>query len=131
MNHKVRRKDKQFSSSSTTVEAMTARGMGSNHRKGKKKFEKSKIGVQKDLKKNKCAFCREGHSNIDCPKFKPKKESKSKANIAQVYGNNSDYLVIHFLSPLLVTIKRNLIEFWIRVLSITFVPNGSDLLVKN
>ena len=45
VNHEVRRKDKQSSSSSTTAEAVTARGMGSNHWKGKGDFEKSKLMV--------------------------------------------------------------------------------------
>jgi len=83
VNHEVRRTDKQFSSSSTTTEAMTARGMGSNHQKGKGDFEKSKTGGREDLKKNQCNFCKEeGHWKIDCAKLKPKKESKSEANIA-------------------------------------------------
>ena len=70
---------------------MTTKGMGLNHRKGKKEFEKSKIGVRKDLKKNQCAFYREGHWKIACPNIKPKKkESKSEAKIAQAHGNDSD-----------------------------------------
>jgi len=44
MNYEVRRKDKQFSFKSTTAEAMTARGMSSNHRKGNGEFKKSKTG---------------------------------------------------------------------------------------
>jgi len=59
VNHEVRRKDKQSSSISTTIEAMTIRGMGSNHRKGKGDFEKSKTGGREDLKKKQCVFCRE------------------------------------------------------------------------
>ena len=61
VSYEVRRKDKQSSSSSTTIEAMTARGMSSNHRKGKREFGKSKTGGREDLKKNQCTFCREEH----------------------------------------------------------------------
>jgi len=52
VNYKVRRKDKQSSFSSTTTEMMTARGISSNHQKGKRGFGKSKPGGREDLKKN-------------------------------------------------------------------------------
>ena len=64
----------------------------------------------------------------DCSKIKLK-EPKSEANIAHTHGNDSDLLGIHFLSPLLVVVQMNLSEIFIWVLPITFVPNGSDLLV--
>ena len=100
VNYEVRSKDKQTSSKNTTTEAMTTRGMGSNYRKGKGEFEKSKTDGHEDLKKNQCAFCREGHWKIDCPKLKPKKkESKSEANIAKCMVVILTHLVIHFLSP--------------------------------
>ena len=57
----MRKKDKQSSSNGTTAEAMTARGMGPNHRKGKGEFGKFKTGNREELKKNQSAFCREGH----------------------------------------------------------------------
>ena len=61
---------------------------------------------------------------IECPKIKPKKkESKSKVNT-----NDSDSSGIHFLSPLLVDVQRNLSEFWIWVLPIMFVQNENGLL---
>ena len=44
VNHKVRRKDKVSSSNSTTLEALTARGMSFNHQKRKSDVDKSKIG---------------------------------------------------------------------------------------
>ena len=47
MNQELTRKDKQCSSSSTTAEAMTTRGMGSNHRKGKVDFESPKLMIVK------------------------------------------------------------------------------------
>ena len=50
VNYEVRRKDKQSSFSSTTVET--------SHRKGKGRFEKSKTDDREDLMKNKCALCR-------------------------------------------------------------------------
>ena len=92
MNYEVRRKDKQFSFKSITAEAMTARGMGPNHRKGKREFGKSKSDGCEELKKNQCAFCREEwHWKIDYLKNKlKKKESKSEANITQAHGNDSD-----------------------------------------
>ena len=61
VNYKVRRKDKQSSSNSTTAETMTAREMGFNHWKGKREFEKSKVGGHEELKKNQYAFYREEH----------------------------------------------------------------------
>ena len=59
VNYEVRRKDNQSSSNGTTTKVMTARGMGLNHRKGKKEIGKSKTGGRKELKKNQCVFCRE------------------------------------------------------------------------
>ena len=83
VNYEVRKKDKQFSSNSTTTEVMTVRGMSFNHRKGKGEFEKSKTEVHEDLKKNQCAsYRKEELWKINCSKIKPKnKESKSEANI--------------------------------------------------
>jgi len=43
VNQEVRRKDKAFSFSSTIIEALTARRIGSNHRKGKGDIGKSNI----------------------------------------------------------------------------------------
>ena len=85
-------KDKQSSFSNIIEEAMTARGMSTNHQKGKRDFRKSKIDGREDLKKNQNAFCKEEeYWKIDCPKLKQKKESKSEANIAQMHnGNDSD-----------------------------------------
>ena len=83
VNYKVRRKDKQSTSSSTKAKAITAREMSSNYLKGKGELKKSKSGGREDLKKNQCALCREeGHLKIDYTKIKLKKrESKSEANI--------------------------------------------------
>ena len=85
----------QSSSCSITTQMMTAKGMDSNHQKGKGDFEKSKTDGCEDLKKNQYAFCKEGHQKVDCPKLKLKKESKSEANIAQTHnGNDSDLLTL-------------------------------------
>ena len=54
------RKDKESFSSSTKAEVLTARGMDSNHRKGKRDISKSTTGNRK-LKKNQCGFYKEGH----------------------------------------------------------------------
>ena len=59
MNHEVRKKNDKSFSRSTSVEASTARGVGSNHRKGKGDFRKSKAGGREDLKKNQCVFYKE------------------------------------------------------------------------
>jgi len=61
VNYKVRKKNKQSSSNDTTIEVMTARGMGPNHKKDKGEFGISKIGGREELKKHQYAFCREGH----------------------------------------------------------------------
>ena len=53
VNHEMRRKDKESSSSGTTVEALTARRIGFNHRKGKGDTSNCKIGNHK-LKKLVC-----------------------------------------------------------------------------
>ena len=61
VNHEMRRKDKECSFSSTTSEALAARRIGSNHRKGKGDIGKSKTDNRK-LEKNQCVFCKkEGH----------------------------------------------------------------------
>ena len=60
VNHEVRRKDKTSSSSSTTAEALTAKGIDFNHRKGKRDVSKFKTG-NRELRKKQCAFCKEGH----------------------------------------------------------------------
>jgi len=52
VNYNVRRKDKQTFSKSTIIEAMTARGMCSNHQKDEGEFGKSKTDGCEDLKKN-------------------------------------------------------------------------------
>jgi len=57
VNHEVRRKDKASSSSSTTAEALAARGIGFTHRKDKKDIGKSKVGNH-ELRKNQCALCK-------------------------------------------------------------------------
>ena len=98
------------SSSSTSVEILTARGAGSNHRKGKRDFEKSKTNDREDLKKNPCVFYREEeHGKIDCSKFKMK-ESKSKANVTMTDGDNSDPSVLSLSLPFFV-LQRHLSEF--------------------
>ena len=52
VNHEARKKDKEFSSSSTTKEALTTRGVGFNHQKGK--------GDNNcELGKNQCVFCKD------------------------------------------------------------------------
>jgi len=85
INYEVRRQDKLSSSEGTSAEALAIRGRSSN-RKGKGDCGRSKSRPDfRDLKKNQCAFCKElGHWKIDCPKVKSKKESKTKANLAQV-----------------------------------------------
>ena len=69
---------------------MTTKWMSPNHRMSKGEFEKFKTGGHEQFKKDQCAFCREEHWKIDCPKIKSKKESKSEANIAQTHDNDSD-----------------------------------------
>jgi len=57
LNHKVRSKNNASSSSSTIAEALTAREIDFNHRKGKKDVGKSKNDNDK-LRKNQCVFTR-------------------------------------------------------------------------
>ena len=52
VNYEVRKKNNKSSSKSTAVEAITVREMGSNHRKDKGEFEKSKTCGCEDLKEN-------------------------------------------------------------------------------
>ena len=56
VNHEVRKKDKEFSSSSTTAETLTAKEMDFNHQNGKRDVDKSKTDNCKS-RKNQCAFC--------------------------------------------------------------------------
>jgi len=58
-NYEVRRKDNE-SSCSTMLEALTVKGIGLNHRKGKRDIGKSKTDNRK-LRKNQYAFCKKGH----------------------------------------------------------------------
>ena len=86
VNYEVRRKYKQFSSSSTSTDALMVRGRDSN-RKGKGECERSKSRSGfRDMKKNQCAFCKEiGYWKVDCLRIKTKKkESKTEANLAQM-----------------------------------------------
>ena len=83
VNHMVRKKDKESSSSSITTEALTTRGMSFNYWKGKRDVGKPTTGNLK-LRKIQCAFCKEGHWKIDCPRLKKEKGQKSKANFIQV-----------------------------------------------
>ena len=87
----MRRKGKESCSSSTITEALTAREIDFNHRKGKGDIGKSKTGSREDLKKNQCAYYKEvGHKKIDCLKLTTKKESKSESKIVMAVGNGSD-----------------------------------------
>ena len=56
VNNDERRKDKASSSNSTTIEALTVRGIGSNHRKRKGDVGKSKIGNRELGKKECCSL---------------------------------------------------------------------------
>ena len=60
VNHELRRKDKEFSNSTSSM-TLAARRIGSNHGKVKRGIGNSKIGNRK-LEKNQCALCKEeGH----------------------------------------------------------------------
>ena len=68
---------------------------------------------------------------IDCSKFKPKKEPKSKANVARVHDNDSDSSD-YSLSITLVDCCSQEYE-WILDMGATyhiFVPNGGGFLVS-
>ena len=52
INYEMRRKDKKTSSNGITTEVMIASGMSTNHRKGKREFEKSRTSGHEELKKN-------------------------------------------------------------------------------
>jgi len=60
VNHEMRRKGKESFSSSTITEALTAREIDFNRRKGKGDVDKSKTDDHK-LVKHQCAFYKEGH----------------------------------------------------------------------
>jgi len=97
VNYELRKNNKE-SSISTSTEALTAREVSFNHRKGKGNFEKSKTDGREDLKKNQCAFCKEEeHLKIDCSKLKTK-ESKSEINVAMANSNDFDSSIFS-LSP--------------------------------
>ena len=90
-NYETRRKERQPSQSSSSVEALAVRSRSSS-RQGSEERERSKSrSGYRDLRKNQCAFCREiEHWKVDCPKFKgKKKESKSEANLAKVINTQS------------------------------------------
>ena len=104
----MRRKDKQSSFKSTSVEVLMIKGKSSS-KKGKGNHDRSKSRPSfRDLKKNQFAFSMElGHWKVDCSRIKDKKkESKTEANLAQVIniqtvtslagGSDSDSLVFSF-----------------------------------
>ena len=93
VNYEVRRKDKQYSSSSISAEALVVRGRCSNQKgKGVCGRQKSRPGFR-DLKKNQCDFCKElGHWKVDCLRIKDKNkgnESKTEADLTQVINIQS------------------------------------------
>ena len=77
VTYEVRRKDKQSFSNGTSAKALMVRGRGSNRKdKGERERSKSRPGFR-DLKKNKCAFCKElGHWKVDCPRIKDEKRQR-------------------------------------------------------
>ena len=91
MSYEARRQDRLSPSESTTVEALTVRGMSSN-RKGRDDQERSKSRSGFiDLKRNQCALCKElGHWKVNCPKAKgKKKELMIEANLARVVSTQA------------------------------------------
>ena len=91
VNYKVKRKDKQSSTSSTSAEALVIRGRSFNQKdKGVHGRSKSRPGFR-DLKKNQFAFCKElGHWKVDCSRIKDKKkELKTETNLAQVINTQA------------------------------------------
>jgi len=121
--------DKESSSSSTTAEALTARGIGSNHQKRNGDVGEFKPGYRK-LGKKQCAFCRkEGHKKIDYPRLKKEKEQKSEANFAQADNGIDSNSSVLSLSIALIVCYSEESEWILDMGVITFVPNGSSLLV--
>jgi len=100
MNHEVRKKDKKSSSSSTTAEVLTARGMSSNHRKGKGDVGKSMTGNHK-LRKNQCAFCKKkniGRLIVQGSRMKRDRNQKQISH-SQMMVLIQTLQCFHFLSP--------------------------------
>jgi len=86
MNYEVRRQDRLSSSGSITAEALAVRGRSSIRKeRGDQERWKSRSDFR-DLKRNKCALCKElGYWKVDCPKAKgKKKKSMTEANLTQV-----------------------------------------------
>jgi len=76
-----------------------------------------------------CFYKEKGHWKSDCPRLnKLKNGSQSETNIVKLDSNNYDSSYFTLLLHHLVVIQIRLSGYWIRVLSITSVPEGSSLL---
>ena len=80
-SHELRKQDNMITKSTTSEEALVARGHQQSHTKGRRRRSKSKgRGIAKD----ECAFCHEkGHWKKDCLKLKRKGKHPQDANVAE------------------------------------------------
>ncbi|KAM1552053.1 hypothetical protein FF1_044132 [Malus domestica] len=94
MNYEMRHRDKNHDS---TSEALFVRGKSSERRfsSSRKKSQSRPRGNskgRKPLEMDQCAFCRnKGHWKKDCPRLKTKGKESSKANVAKVETEFSDF----------------------------------------
>jgi len=86
MNIKLRKKDKECSTSDTSADVLTARESSPNRRRENQQKSNWKLMVgNRRLKMDQCAFCKvKKHCKSDCPKFnKSKKESRLEVNVVK------------------------------------------------
>ncbi|PHT38518.1 Potassium transporter 5 [Capsicum baccatum] len=84
-SHELRKQDKMKTKSTTSEEALVARGHQQSQAKRRRRRSKSK---DRAVAKDECAFCQEkGHWKKDCPKLKKKGKSLQDANIAECKSN--------------------------------------------
>ena len=126
VNHEVRRKDKEFSSNSTTVKALSARGISFNHQKGKGDVGKSKPDKRK-LRNNQCASARKDIERLIVQGSRKRRDrNQTLHRRMMVLIMTLEYCLS--ISPI-VCYSEESQWIWIRVIPIMFVLSRSDLLI--
>jgi len=96
-SHELRKQDKMKTKSTTSKEALVARGRQQSQTKERRGMSKSK---GRAVAKDECSFCHEkGHWKKDCPKLQKKEKAPQDANVADCKSDvESDISLIASLS---------------------------------
>ena len=89
-SHKLRKQNKMKTKSTTSEEALVARGRQQSQTKGRRERSKSK---GRAVTKDEFAFCYEkGHWKKDCPKLQKKGKAPQDANVAECKSDVESYI---------------------------------------